>query len=146
MLRVTLALTLVLAVAACGTRLNPFNWFGNSTNEQITVNDTGEAADPRQLVAEVLSVSVEATSFGAIVRAAGLPPRQGFWAVDLIVTERTDTAITMEFRVAPPPGPTPAGTPVSREVVTATSLSDGELRGIRSITVIGAQNRRTVRR
>lgn len=146
-LRAILALTLAFGLTACGTALNPFNWFGGDEfNETIRVEDTGAITDPRGLVTQVLSMSVERMPQGAIVRAAGLPPRQGYWAVDLVETERTANALTFEFRVAEPIRPTRTGTPVSREVVTATSLTRAELDGIRTITVVGATNRRSVRR
>ncbi len=146
MMRLTLLLTLTLSLAACGTFLNPFNWFGNDREERITITETEEVADPRPLVAEVLSVSAEAVPQGAIIRATGLPAVQGFWEPDLVLVERTDRSLTYEFRVIPPLGPTRVSTPQSREVVTAVELSNFELAGIRSITVIGAQNRRTTSR
>jgi hypothetical protein len=148
MLRVILALALMTSLAACGSRLNPLNWFGNDSEERIEVTEGVEAGpvDPRPLVAEVVDLAVEPTSQGAIVRAMGRPPVQGYWEADLIEVERANGAIVYEFRVFPPPVPTRAGTPQSREVVVGTQLSNFDLEGIRTITVIGAQNRRTVSR
>jgi len=146
MLRLTLCLTLILSVAACGTRLNPFNWFGGDREERIAVVDTTEPADPRPLMTEILSLSVESTAQGAIVRVTGLPPSQGYWGADLVETDRTGNAIVYEFRAVPPLDAAAQGTPASREVVVGTQLSNFDLAGIRTITVIGAQNRRTVSR
>jgi hypothetical protein len=150
MLRVILSLALVTSLAACGnSRLNPFNWFGGDREERIAV-DEAIAADPdgdlRGLVAEVVDLSVEAVPQGAIVRAMGRPPTQGFWEADLVEVERTATAIVFEFRVFPPVDPQRVSTPQSREVVTGTALSNFDLRGIRTITVVAAQNRRSVSR
>ena len=148
MLRVILVLSLMTSLAACGSRLNPFNWFGGDREERISVTETvaGAEVDPRGLVAEVIALSVDPVPQGAIVRAMGRPPSQGYWEADLVEVERTATSIVFEFRVFPPPTPTRAGTPQSREVITGTQLSNFDLAGIRTITVIGAQNRRTVSR
>lgn len=40
MLRVILALALMTSLAACGTRLNPFNWFGEGREERVRVSET----------------------------------------------------------------------------------------------------------
>jgi hypothetical protein len=148
MLRVTLALALMTSLAACGTWLNPFNWFGGDSEERIEVIEPVDAGpiDPRPLVAEVVDLAVDPTSQGAIVRAMGRPAVQGYWEADLIEVERANGAIVYEFRVFPPPVPTREGTPRSREVVVGTELSNFDLAEIRTITVIGAQNRRTVSR
>jgi hypothetical protein len=147
MLRVILALAVMTSLAACGTRLNPFNWFGNDREERVRVEETvAEAADPRPLVAEVVDLAIDPTPQGAILRAMGRPQAQGYWEADLVEVERSDGALVFEFRVFPPLVATPAGTPQSREVITGLQLSTFDLAGIRSITVIGAENRRTVSR
>jgi len=146
MLRLTLCLTVILSLAACGTRLNPFNWFGNDREERVTVVETDDDGDIRPLVTEVLSMSVDAVPQGAIIRATGLPPTQGYWGADLVEVERTDREVIYEFRVVPPLEQRPASTQQSREVIVGTQLSTFELAGIRTITVVGAQNRRSVTR
>ncbi len=146
MMRLTLLLTLTLSLTACGTFLNPFNWFGNSREQRISVVETTEQVDPRPLVTEVLALSIESVPQGAIVRATGLPPIQGYWAGELILVERTERALTYEFRAVPPFEQTRAGPQRSRELIVGLELDEFELAGIRSITVIGAQNRRTASR
>lgn len=148
MLRATLALALILSLAACGSRLNPFNWFGNDREERVAVIEAAapESADGRQLVAEVVNLAIDQTTQGAIVRAMGRPPVQGFWEAELVEVARADGAVTYEFRVFPPLSPTREGTPPSREVIVATNLSNFDLSGIRTVTVVGAQNRRSVSR
>jgi hypothetical protein len=148
MLRVIPALALMTGLAACDSQLNPMNWFGNESEERIEATEGVETGpvDPRPLVAEVVDLAVEPTSQGAIVRAMGRPPVQGYWEADLIEVERANGVIVYEFRVFPPPVPTREGTPQSREVVVGTQLSNFDLTEIRTITVIGAQNRRTVSR
>lgn len=148
MLRVILVLALMTSLAACGSRLNPFNWFGGDREQRIAVAEveTGTPADPRQLVTEVVDLAVEPTTQGAIVRAMGRPPVQGFWEAELVEVERSEGAIVYDFRVFPPLTETRQGTPQSREVVVGANLTNFDLAGIRTITVIGAQNRRTVSR
>jgi len=147
MLRVILALALMTSLAACGTRLNPFNWFGGDREERIAVSEADvEPDDLRGLVAEVVELSVDPTAQGAIIRAMGRPAVQGYWEADLVEVSRENGTITYEFRVFPPLTTTAAGTAQSREVLVGTQLSTFDLAGIRTITVIGAQNRRSVNR
>jgi hypothetical protein len=147
MLRLVIVLVVMSSLAACGTRLNPFNWFGGDREERVTVvEDPAVLEDGRRLVAEIVSLDVDPNPQGAIVRAMGRPPTQGYWEADLVEVERTDTALVYEFRVRPPLSATPAGTAPSREIITGLHVSNARLAGIRSITVIGAQNRRTVSR
>lgn len=144
-----LAATLVLS--ACSgvrqSRLNPINWFGGSTEQRVAVV-TAEEVDPRPLVAEVTEMAVERMPGGAIVRAKGLPARQGYWDADLVAdtAASADGVLVYQFRVAPPAGRTPAGTPPSREVTAGTFLSDQDLLGVRTIVVRGTLNQRSARR
>jgi hypothetical protein len=147
MLRVILALALVTSLAACGaSRLNPFNWFGGDRETRVEAAEPETQGDLRGLVAEVVDLAVEPVPQGAIVRAMGRPPTQGFWEADLVEVERTDNTIVYEFRIFPPLEAARVSTAQSREVVTGTELSNFDLRGIRTITVVGAQNRRSVSR
>ncbi len=145
--RVLTAFLMVLTLASCGTRLNPMNWFGNDREQRIEVVETTEDEDRRQLVAEVISLDVDPYPGGAIIRAVGLPPRQGFWEADLVEVSRLDGELVLEFRVYPPVEQTTrVSTQQSREILAGTSLNTFELDGIRSITIIAQQNRRSVRR
>ena len=146
------ALSVVLVLGGCGsadrTWYNPFGWFGGSRETEITSLqvDVGTPADPRPLVDQVLSLTVEAYPGGAIVRATGLPPTQGFWAGALIVEPIVDGRLNYRFVILPPPVPARVSTQPSREVIVATSISDFKLEGIREITVTGARNARSSRR
>ncbi len=146
------ALSILLLLSACGavrdSRFNPFNWFGGAEERRVAVVVEEAPADPRPLVAEVRNLAVERIPGGAIIRAMGLPPTQGYWDAELvrITPEGTAGTLVYEFRVFPPPAPARRSTERSREVVVGRYVSDQDLAGIRSITVIGAQNRRIVRR
>ncbi|MBK5932958.1 hypothetical protein C8N32_12721 [Rhodovulum imhoffii] len=146
----TLAATLTLS--ACSgvrePRLNPFTWFGRSTETTPadSASTTPENVDPRPLVAQVLSMQVEHIPGGAILHVTGLPPSQGYWEADLVpLNEETpeDGVLSYRFHAAPPAAPTRTGTPQSREITAGRFLSEQTLQGVRRITVIGAGNSRS---
>jgi len=143
-------LVLVLALAGCGgfrdSRLNPFNWFGRSQPaEKVALPDA--PADPRALVAEVLTMTVEPIPTGAIVRATGRTPTQGWWDAELVAQPVTeDGVLVLDFRIFPPVDPTDVNTPRSREVTAAISLSNIKLEEVRQIIVQGAANARAAGR
>jgi hypothetical protein len=145
-----LALLLCLSLAACGgmrdSRLNPFNWFGRSAEvEQVAMPEAPK--DPRGLVQQVISLNVEEVPGGAIVRATGLPPTQGYWEAELVALPVDETGrLVLEFRVFPPIETMRAGTQPSREVVVALYLSNYKLEAIREIVVQGSANARSARR
>ncbi len=147
MTRILLSLGLCLSLAACGeSRLNPMNWFGGDREERIRVSEVETPTDPRTLVAEVTDLSIEATTSGAILTATGLTDITGYWQPGLALVEVADGAATYEFRVAPPPEGAQTGPEPSRQIVTAIALSRGELAAIRTVTVIGRNNRRSIDR
>ncbi len=144
-----LALTLTLALASCGgirdSRLNPFNWFGRSAPaERIQVAVATDAdADPRPLVETVTDMQVDAFPGGAIVRATGLTPTQGWWAAELVeLPIDEDGVLVLEFRLLPPITPTDVNTPQSRTVTVGTSFSEIKLSKISRIVVQGKTNAR----
>lgn len=148
MLRTIVVLSLILSVAACGnSRLNPLNWFGGDREQRIRVdpdaNGRPVVVDGRILVTEITQLSVEQTTAGAIVRATGVTPAQGYYDADLVEVERTESTLVFEFRAASPGSAATAGL---QQIVAGTALSVGELQGIRSITVIAQTNRRSVNR
>lgn len=145
--RIVIALLVVLGLAGCASRLNPLNWFGGDREQRIAVVETAEEVDGRSLVAEIVSLDVVPNPGGAVISAMGLPPRQGYWEADLVEIGRDNGELVFEFRVYQPVDPdTRVSTRRSREVLAGTALSRFDLAGIRSVTVIGQQNRRTVRR
>lgn len=147
--RIFVAFLVVLGLSGCDTRLNPFNWFGNDREERVQIDESATQAprDNRQLVTEVIDLDVDPMPGGAIVRAVGLPPTQGYWEADLVLVSELDRELVFEFRVYRPLDPnTRVGPPQSREIVAGTSLSRQDLAGIRSIVVMAQENRRIVRR
>lgn len=147
-------------VAGCGamreSRLNPANWFGRSEARAPTLAPAGgygpAVLDNRPPVEQVTLLAIEAIPGGAILRAAGLPPTQGWWDAELVAEEDAEGApveagvLAFRFLLAAPRTPQPVSTPVSREVTVAVYLSDIRLRDISEIVVRGRLNERVIRR
>lgn len=152
MTRLIAAISLLAFLAACGglrqSSSNPFNWFGRDKEEVIlAVGD--EFADPRALVAQVVSVKVDRLPGGAIINTVGLPVSQGHYDGELVPLngEFPDKGVLVyEFRLMNPPYQNPIGNKRSREVLVGHFVSDQTLIGVRRIQVIARENRRTVRR
>jgi hypothetical protein len=151
-----LSLLVVTVLADCArlkdSKLNPFNWFKRSEQvEQTLIPPEALAArfDYRDVVDQVLSMSVEQTPGGAILRATGLPPVQGYFDGELVlqpVTEETQGVLVYQFKVHAPYTTTRVSTERSRIVVVALNLTAQKLEGVREIRVEGIRNARSVRR
>jgi hypothetical protein len=138
------------ALAGCGgfreSRLNPFNWFGRSAPRETIVLPT-DRKDPRPLVEAVLSMSVEPIPGGAIVRARGQTPTQGWWQAELVPLDIDENGVLVyEFRLLPPVTNADVNTPQSRQVDVAIYISDIRLERVNEIVVQGATNARSARR
>lgn len=146
--RIILALMVVGTLAGCArvaeSRFNPLNWFGRSERAQVVTADPN--ADPRPLVAQIITLRVEQAPGGAIIRATGLPPIQGYYNGALLPLGSEDGVLNYEFRASAPPTPTRVSTQQSREVVIGLFVSDQTLAGVRQITVSSASNALAVRR
>lgn len=144
------ALAAVMVVSGCATigrsRLNPVNWFGRSqATAVVTAEPTRDGG--RVPVQQVTALFVEPTRGGAIIRATGVPPTQGWYEAQLIAEPRDNPAeLVYRFVLKEPAPGTRVGTLVSREVTVATFVSDFRLEEVRRITVTGAQNARTTQR
>ncbi len=142
--------TLVIALASCGamkdSKLNPLNWFKRSEARGM-VDVTADAADPRPLVETVLDLVVEPIPGGAIVRARGLPPTQGWWDAELVLKPSEDPGqLVYEFRIMQPPEAHDVNVPRSRELDVAIYVSDVKLEFVNEVIVQGATNARSAHR
>lgn len=149
-LPMTAALICVTLMSACGglrdSRLNPFNWFGRS-EPAAQVQTTAAPSDPRALVDQVLTMAVDTHPGGAIVRATGLPPTQGFWQAELVARPLDENGVlVLDFRMFPPIATAAVVNQQSREITVAYTLSTIQLQGISEIVVQGAGNARSSRR
>lgn len=152
LLRPGLVLCLTLSLAACGfgqSRLNPLNWFGSSqpaarVEQPLT---PGQPQDGRERVSQVLSMAVEPIGSGAIIRATGLTPTQGWWKASLVELPQTEPGVlVLDFRIMAPPKAEAVNSPRSREVTVALHLSRTRLADIRTIVVQGANDARSAGR
>ena len=151
MSRPFMATLLCLALLqACGfgqSRLNPLNWFGRSAPANTVAVQPTAPSDPRPLVAQVLTMTIEPFPGGALVRATGLPPTQGFWDAELVALPVDENGtLVLDFRIFPPIARAGVVNQPSREVTVAYNLSDIKLDGISQIIVQGASNARASRR
>jgi hypothetical protein len=151
--RPILTFTLCAGLAGCGDAsvdsLNPFNWWGGEETA-VEITPDGEIVDPRPLIADVTALVAEPVPGGVIIRATGLPPTQGFWNAALLpdspeLIPDEDGVLGFDFRAAPPVASQGAGSPRAREIVTGYFLSNQDLAGVRSVTVRGERNARSVR-
>lgn len=151
------ALIAVMVVSGCSTvresRFNPFNWFGNSREEAATLEPReGYIAvrDGRGMVDSVVSLRIDRTPEGALISAVGLPPTQGYWQAELVPVDQFERpengTLAYEFRIAKPFGQARVSTQQSREVSVGHFVSNTQLQNVRTITVIGKNNRRSSRR
>ncbi|MFT3689436.1 hypothetical protein [Paenirhodobacter sp.] len=145
-LRILALPLLALSLAGCG-------WFRSETAP--TLEPEGGYLKPQEdgrvPVAQVTNVTVEQTLSGAIVRATGLPPTQGWWAARLVAENDghpVDGVMTYRFLLAPPPADAPRRvlTQESREVTAAAFIRGPRLAGVHQVVVIGAENSRSASR
>lgn len=146
-----LSLATVMALTSCASvresRLNPFNWFGRSKAAPVEEFGVAVVEDARPLVEQVQTMVIEPTQQGAIVRATGLSPMQGYYDAELVPRPVDDKGVLVfDFRIKPPPVQKPVGTPRTREVTVAAALSNIALQEITQIVVQGASNARSSRR
>ncbi|MGR3468131.1 MAG: hypothetical protein ACU0CI_09635 [Shimia sp.] len=139
-------------LSACGvvsnTRERVANVFAPSP-EQIAARplrplvppgQTVQTVDARVPITAVTAVDITPTTAGLLVTAAGTSATPGAYGAELVEVARTANAITYDLRVFPSGG---AG---DARLTAATTLSSGESRGIRQITVRGAQGSLSRRR
>ena len=148
-------LTAVLLLGACAkardSKLNPFNWFQRSAPVDTLEPEEGYDAltDNRILVDQVVGLVIEAIPGGAVVRATGLPPTQGYWSAELLPENDgvpVNGELSFRFVVAPPPDVSRVSTVQSREISVAVYLSNIDLAEVRRITVLGARTSRSAAR
>ena len=161
MLRTTfLCSAVLLTLSGCAriadSRLNPVNWFGQSQGAPVT--ETGEIrplvpagrtvnmVDARPMLQSVTALSVDRSPTGAIVRATGVAPTQGFFNAELVNAGVSSGVLTLEFRAQAPSGFEAEGSAASRQITTAYAIDAEDLSTIRRVRVQAATNARTAAR
>lgn len=167
---VTLLILATVALTGCATvsesRLNPFNWFGSSEPDPAAMDVATATVNPlipaRRAsifrsnqpdafagtpIADITELLVERRPGGAIIRATGQAERAGPFDVRLIAddSDGDPSTLVLDLRALQQSGPRNAGA-LARQVTVALWVTDQNLRGIRTITVRGANTARTVRR
>jgi hypothetical protein len=145
--RLALVIPMALVLAGCGgirdSRLNPLNWFGRSAPVERVDTPADTVPEDRLLVETVTLMQVDSFPGGAIVRAKGITPTQGWWEAELVERDIDENGVlVLDFRVFPPLGPTDVNTAQSREVTVGHHLSDIKLAKISRIVVQGQTNAR----
>lgn len=166
---IALILAGTLVLAGCGgwrdSRVNPGNWFGKSKSAPVAVTADSdvnplipekegksifarpEAEDLSVPVAQISALRVEPTPTGAIIHVTAIAERQGAYQIELRpVPDAAAGTLEYAFLVLYPEGTTATGTPHSRTVQAAVTVSDQDMQGIRVIRVSGAENARETRR
>lgn len=143
------------------SNLNPFNWFGPSTEvpltedgQKITVlptlaprNGYANFIDTRPLVPSVSDVIIVKSASGAIVTAISVLPTVGYYDAELVrVRGGAPSELVLDFKARPPKEATVVGTENQRRLNVARSISAADLAGIRTITVRSASGARAIRR
>lgn len=110
-------------------------------------------ADPRALAPTIDTMVVERTLGGVIVHVSGTTPTPGYYAPQLVIPDaarygQAGPELRLDFRVETP---TAAELGLMRqtgpqEILASVTLTDKQLTGVTTITVVGAQNSRSVRR
>ena len=147
-------LALVLVLGACGwvggSRLNPMNWFSSESQESIApAGGWEDGSDRRALVPVVIEAELLRTPEGAVLRATGQMPSQGWWDVQLRPVNDArpvGDALIYEFVAAGPLTATAVGSEASRQVTAGVKIGNAQLANVRRVVVRGAQNARELRR
>ncbi len=167
-MRKTLALLLIstLVLGGCATirdsRINPLNWFGGAESTQVAAGETNPLIPRRSgfgltvaspyrgtPVDQITGLTVERVPGGAIIRIEAVAARQGSYNVVVEPATPGDDPVdgVLDYTLLAEKLPrAPIGTPPSRRIVAAHSVSDDQLAGVRTIRVSGARNTLTVRR
>jgi len=140
---------LILSLAGCGgSKLNPVNWFGGKKKAEVTapaeIPDPA-LTDPRPMVDDVLSMTLEKASGGLILRVTGRVPGPGYWGGTLLPLNKEEPVggvLTYIFR-ASPPGEPPVPGPTLLSAAHLVPL--GALVGTRTIVVRAATNQQSAR-
>jgi len=148
--KLLITLVVLSTLAGCArvseSRLNPLNWFGRSERVATVTVDPATGAAQVNMVSQITQLRAEQVPGGAILRATGLPPRQGFYGGELVYVGAEDGVLNYQFAIAPPPEQTRVSTTQSREIVVGLYLSNQTLAGVRQIRVSSASNALAIRR
>lgn len=148
-----------LTLSACGggspsaSGFNPFGWFTKDDETAGTAAPVRELSltpkkgftnyvDPRGLISDVLSVNIDRTPDGAIIRATGRTGATGYFDADLVRVATGDNVFVYEFRVR-----RSEGTAVNGQVINAAAeLTAAEYAFARRVIIRGTNGSLTANR
>jgi hypothetical protein len=135
--------------SASSFSLTSFNPFRRQQERDVVTVSNPVAADGTQLLETVAELKAEPTRTGIILRAHSVNSIQGFYDVELAETNNgfPDATGTLTFELRGKPPLLAIGTPTerSKKIVAAAYISGIELRKIKALRVIAAQNQITIR-
>lgn len=147
------AFAALVVLTGCGSvSLNPMRWFSSGSEERVVIHPNGgfaEDVDFRNLVEQVTFVSAEPSFGGLLIRATGLPPRQGYWDGELVSRSNfvpKDGVLELQFRIREPLDQTDVSVPRAREVEVGLYVNRFKLAGVREIRIVSQSNSRSIRR
>ncbi|MEO0401272.1 MAG: hypothetical protein AAF214_02750 [Pseudomonadota bacterium] len=172
----TSLLVATMTLTACGavrdSRINPFNWFGQSRSESVqrtpraevnplipeereglfaSIRNQGEEEYFGTPIDQVSGLVIERVPGGAIVRATAIADVDGVYDVQL--TPPNDESVpdengvlTYRFEGVHPEARSRNTTQRQRTLVAAQRLTDNQLADIRTIRVEGRRNAQSTRR
>lgn len=148
---IILSVATISLLASCSgsgsvSSLNPFS---RAPAPEETLVTATRVPDGRELIATLTELRAEPTRNGIILRALGKAAVQGYYDVELSETnnglpDETGT-LTFEFRGKPPALPLAANTERSREIVAGVFISQINLKSVKALRVVAAQNQITIR-
>lgn len=149
------ALTLSGCARLSNLPLNPLDWFAPSQETAAVETEPRAQAplvdqsrriqvvDNRPLVQTVDSLGIDRTTTGAIIRASGTAPTQGYFNAQLVNAGVANGVLTLQFRAQSPNGVEVAGSARSRTINAAYVIDTADLSGIQTVRVEAAENART---
>ncbi len=145
----TVATIGLLASCSGSGSVSSLNPFRRAPAPEETVVTARRAPDGRELIATITELRAEPTRNGIILRAHGKTPVQGYFSVELTETNRgfpdeTGT-LTFELRGKPPALPLAANTERSRDIMAGVFISQINLKSVKALRVVAAQNQITIR-
>jgi hypothetical protein len=156
---VLILLSSSLALSACQSRVNPVNWFGKDPEDAVITEsnplipdqtEEGQSFFAReqaiayvgQPIPQVTNVEVHQVTEGQLVMAVGVSSVHGTHTARLVPRESgvEGGVLTLDFMAIPPEDPIIGGSDLTREITTATVLTDQQMSGVRTIRVAASGN------
>lgn len=156
---VLILLSSSLALSACQSRVNPVNWFGNDREDAVVTagnplipdeTEEGQSFFAQEQaveyvgkpISQVTNVQVHQVTEGQLVMAVGVSSVHGTHTARLVPSDAgvENGVLTLNFMAIPPAEPIVGGSDLTREITTATVLTDQQMSGVRTIRVAASGN------